>query len=160
MFCVSVLTARGWSIQQKNAMASAVSTVLVNSVMVSAPITLKKKHVVPEPSRGSAGIRTRILGCPVRSKDGLRVIALILIQLADGRELPMVEKGKQKEYSPCFPSEPELLTVFNLDAVAANLCYSFNSCTTAADNFFCGFKILLIHQQRDATKAACGAGCR
>jgi hypothetical protein len=82
---VSVLTAQGLCIQQKNAMASAVSTVPVNSVMVSAPITIKKKHAASEPSRESVGIWNHILGCPARSKDGLRVIALILIQLAGGR---------------------------------------------------------------------------
>lgn len=80
VFCVSVLTAQGLCIQQKNAMASAVSTVPVNSVMVSAPITIKKKHAASRPWNLSVfGIT--FLGCPARSKDGLRVIASFLINL-------------------------------------------------------------------------------
>jgi hypothetical protein len=65
-FCVSVLTVQGLSIQQKNVMASAVSTVPVNSVAVNVPITIKRKHAVSKRSRESAGIWVHIMGCHAR----------------------------------------------------------------------------------------------
>jgi hypothetical protein len=86
IYCASVLTAPGLSIQLRNAMASAALTATANSASENALIMIKMIRAVPALLRESAGIRVRLVsGYHAGLKDGRHAIARILIQRVYGR---------------------------------------------------------------------------